>query len=47
LGAPFAALSPGQSLVKVKNLLSGQVPTEDELAAYLEDPSTLAGLIDV
>src|SRR5450432_1800988 len=43
---PFEATSPASYTAKVKNLLTGQPPTADELAAVTTDPKALRALID-
>jgi hypothetical protein len=43
---PFAADPPSVYVAKVKNLLVGLPPTDDEVAQVTADPSKLGGLID-
>lgn len=46
LAVPFAGLSAEAYLAKVKDLLVGQAPTNDELVAVRHDPTMLRALID-
>jgi hypothetical protein len=43
---PFQIDPPTVYVAKVKNILVGQPPTDDEVRAVTADPSALAGLID-
>lgn len=43
---PFKADSPAVYVAKVKNLLVGLPPTDDEIASVTKDPGALGGLID-
>ncbi|HEX3760663.1 MAG TPA: hypothetical protein VHW23_18235 [Kofleriaceae bacterium] len=43
---PFTADSPSVYVAKVKNILVGLPPTDDEVAQVTADPSQLGGLID-
>jgi hypothetical protein len=43
---PFVADPPSVYVAKVKNILVGQPPTDDEVAQVTADPSKLGGLID-
>ncbi len=43
---PFEAVPAESYLAKVKNLLTGLPPKDEELVAVKKDPSALAGLID-
>jgi hypothetical protein len=45
LPAPFEAVSPAAYVAKVKNVLVGQPPTDDEVSAVAADPTALKGLI--
>lgn len=45
-GIPFETVPPRAYVAKVKTLLTGLAPTEDEVAAVEQDPSKLAGLVD-
>jgi len=42
---PFEAVAPASYLAKIKNVLVGLPPTDDELRAINADPSALRGLI--
>ncbi|HEY4102271.1 MAG TPA: hypothetical protein VGM44_00205, partial [Polyangiaceae bacterium] len=42
---PFEAVSPASYVAKVKNVLVGMPPTDDEISAVSADPSALKGLI--
>src|SRR6185369_8763706 len=42
---PFAPLPPSAAVAKVKNLLVGLPPTDDEVAAVAADPSEMRGLV--
>jgi hypothetical protein len=42
---PFAALAPRAYVTKVKTLLTGLPPTDDEVAAVEKDPGALKGLV--
>jgi hypothetical protein len=44
--APFAADPPAVYVAKVKNILVGQPPSDDEIAQVTADPNALGGLID-
>lgn len=44
--SPFEADSPQVYVAKVKQLLTGLAPTDDEVAAVAADPGALKGLID-
>jgi hypothetical protein len=43
---PFEAVSPYAYAAKVKTLLTGLAPTDDEVAAVAADPAALRGLVD-
>src|SRR5450432_3584230 len=43
---PFVAEPPSVYVAKVKNILVGLPPTDDEVAAVVKDPTALPGLID-
>ena len=43
---PFVAVSPASYVAKVKNVLLGLPPTDDEVKRVTADPTALAGLID-
>lgn len=43
---PFEAVPAESYVAKVKNLLTGLPPTDDELAAVQKDPNALGGLVD-
>ena len=43
---PFEPVSARVYLTKVKNLLVGQAPTADEVAAVEKDPAALRGMVD-
>jgi len=43
--APFSAVSPAAYVAKVKNLLVGLPPTDDEISAVTADATALQGLI--
>lgn len=43
---PFEPISPAVYVAKVKNILVGLPPTDDEVNSVTADPSKLAGLID-
>lgn len=43
---PFQADPPTVYVAKVKNLLVGLPPTDDEVTAVVKDPSALGGLVD-
>ncbi len=43
---PFEAVSAYAYTAKVKNLLTGLPPTDDEIAAVVADPAALRGLVD-
>src|SRR5258706_5312243 len=43
---PFTPDSPTVYVAKVKNILVGLPPTDDEIAAVTADPQALGGLID-
>jgi hypothetical protein len=43
---PFDALSVPASVTKVKNLLTGLAPTQDEIDSVTKDPKALSGLVD-
>lgn len=43
---PFEPVAPSSYVAKVKNLLTGQAPTDAELQMVTKDPAALAGLID-
>ena len=45
-GAPFQGDLPGVYVAKVKNILVGLAPTDDEVRAVAGDPSQLGGLVD-
>ena len=42
---PFEAVSPRIYVAKVKDLLIGQAPTEDEITAVTKDPTALRGMV--
>ena len=42
---PFEAVSPAAYVAKVKNVLVGLAPTDDEVNAVIADPSALKGLV--
>src|SRR5450432_763272 len=42
---PFEAVSPSAYVAKVKNVLVGLPPTDDEVNAVIADPSALKGLV--
>ncbi len=43
---PFDPLPAASQIAKVKDFLTGLPPTPEEQAMYLEDPSTLRGMVD-
>src|SRR5262245_49648180 len=43
---PFVPDPPAVYVAKVKNILVGMPPTDDEIAAVTADPNALGGLID-
>jgi hypothetical protein len=45
-GPPFVPASPRVYVAKVKNVLVGLAPTEDEVTAVEQDPGRLADLVD-
>lgn len=45
-GGPFEPISPAVYVAKVKNILVGLPPTDDEVNAVTANPVALAGLID-
>ena len=45
-GIPFEPIGPYAYVPKVKNLLTGLPPTDDEVKAVVADPNALKGLID-
>jgi hypothetical protein len=45
-GAPFSATLPSAYVAKVKNILVGLPPTDNELKAVEADPAQLGGLVD-
>jgi hypothetical protein len=45
-GAPVETVPPAVYVAKVKNLLTGLAPTDDELRAVAADPAALGGLVD-
>ncbi|AKU98786.1 hypothetical protein AKJ09_05450 [Labilithrix luteola] len=45
-GIPFEAVPPRAYVAKVKTLLTGLAPTDEEVAVVEQDPSKLAGLVD-
>jgi hypothetical protein len=44
---PFEPVAPHVYVAKVKNILTGLPPTNEELAAVVADPNALKGLVDV
>jgi hypothetical protein len=45
-GGPFRAVAPSVYVAKVKNVLVGLAPTDDEVKAVEADPRALGGLVD-